>query len=1372
MTNRFALLSLPKFFPGYFVKILQNDFLKFGTQLNKKQKLNIRLKKRYYLSIIALISCSIFYLIIVYPSSNLNKFEAIENINTYNFQVASAHKYFLKFQLLNNWDEYDLMKKSFYGGSITFGKLKAIISKFDYLKCDYTLQFSIDSTEAFIENLQKSINELPLNKSKENKIELLARWESAFSQLTGNISKVTWRIEELNRAEESSIMFYEITASTLIIFFFLLLVFYLHRLEEKRTSAHIALEESVRKFKYLFDKSPISLWEEDFTYLMNYIQEKKDSGIIDFRKYLDDNPSEIEICINKIKILDVNEASLFLFKAENKEQLLSNLAQTFTDSSRSLFKEEVITLAEGKDEFYFESDAKTLDGEIMQIALKGYINKDLYEGKITVILATYNLTDRRRFELLSEEKQTHEIVISLLQFANKTKSEDEIRNKFFEVVHKVINYSIGIICDFSSGTKDSYVKSYDDNYQNFSKKLYWDSNEINNLINKVIETKASQIENNIILKINPIGKENEDPFGINFLGIPLKLDGEIFGVAALINKEKKITELDKEKIKIVSTVFSEIIEKKRLDSRITEYQDELEELVNKRTVELKNANLKLHEAKDKAENYLNVANVMMVAIDKDGIIVLLNKEGHNILECPNEGVIGKNWFSTFIGEKNRGNEKERINNIFKSKNKKLGENESEIITCLGKRRTIYWHYSIVKNEIGETQSLLCSGADITELKVKNKELRKLNHDLRRADGIAKLGNWQFNVSSNRITWTSQVYEIFGIYKKTSISKEKFISLLHKNDRWILEKILNSHDIPVDVKETNFRIEFDDNTHKHIKSIVEKVWDEKGKTKNIFGIIQDITDEKHIERELRESEERYKTVSDTAIYGTLIHKEGRIVFANPKANEIYGAPNNESIVGKNVIDQVHDDDKKYAENRIKRIYSGEENDDVVIIKLLNFNKEKIIAEVSSTKIKFENEVAIHVTLNDISREIEREAEKKLLMAAMHKSGPGIVVTTTDGEITYVNSKYENLTKFTSDELIGTQLPLLSNTGQNSGYYNSIINEINSGNTWQEELKDLTKDKNIYWASVSISPMHRNGEIVSYLSISEDITEKKRMLRELKIQKLEIEKQNEELEEKINERTAQLTKENSRRKDAEVKLKDSLKKATELNVLKSQFISTATHDFKTPLTAIKSSNGLLRKHCEEFSVEKHINHFNRIEKNVESLLSSINEVIKIGKSEMAIVKFNPVVTPIEPLARSIEEGIDITLNDKQDLECEWDFIQEEIIIDKKLMKTILSNLLSNAIKYSQDGGLIKWSMSTGDNLLLIEIADEGVGISKENMSKLFSPYFRAEEIKGIAGSGVGLFHVKQAVNEHNGEIEVKSELNKGTKFTVTIPLKNET
>ncbi len=242
-----------------------------------------------------------------------------------------------------------------------------------------------------------------------------------------------------------------------------------------------------------------------------------------------------------------------------------------------------------------------------------------------------------------------------------------------------------------------------------------------------------------------------------------------------------------------------------------------------------------------------------------------------------------------------------------------------------------------------------------------------------------------------------------------------------------------------------------------------------------------------------------------------------------------------------------------------------------------------------------------------------------------------------------------------------------------------------------------------------------------------------------------------------------------KQVQLQLEKSLKSEQELNELKSRFISMASHEFRTPLSAILSSAILIGKQNEVGKEDKRLKHVSRIRTNVKNLVVILNDFLSLSKLEEGKVKANPqhfelvqfidlVIDEMEP-AKKVGQSITYKIQEKNITVC----------LDPKLLSHILINLLSNAIKYSNEGQEIKLEVSQHKNDLQITVTDNGIGIPEDEQKHLFERFFRAKNASNIQGTGLGLHIVRQYAELMGGTVDFTSKKGKQTTFKLRLPVK---
>ena len=241
----------------------------------------------------------------------------------------------------------------------------------------------------------------------------------------------------------------------------------------------------------------------------------------------------------------------------------------------------------------------------------------------------------------------------------------------------------------------------------------------------------------------------------------------------------------------------------------------------------------------------------------------------------------------------------------------------------------------------------------------------------------------------------------------------------------------------------------------------------------------------------------------------------------------------------------------------------------------------------------------------------------------------------------------------------------------------------------------------------------------------------------------------------------------KREAVDKIKSAFEREKELNELKSNFISSTSHEFRTPLATLFSSVELIQHYDKTKSDDKKDYHLGRIKDIVVYMTKMLDNILTINKAEVDKIEFEPEIINIKSFCREILEDIIISASDKHLINQVFEGEVESVFVDTNLLRHILTNLLSNSIKYSPEGGRILFKTEVLENSVRFTVRDEGIGIPKEDVKNLFQYFFRARNSKTISGTGLGLSIVKKSVEVHKGAIELESSESEGTTFVVTLP-----
>ncbi|MBE9048890.1 CHASE3 domain-containing protein [Nostocales cyanobacterium LEGE 11386] len=230
---------------------------------------------------------------------------------------------------------------------------------------------------------------------------------------------------------------------------------------------------------------------------------------------------------------------------------------------------------------------------------------------------------------------------------------------------------------------------------------------------------------------------------------------------------------------------------------------------------------------------------------------------------------------------------------------------------------------------------------------------------------------------------------------------------------------------------------------------------------------------------------------------------------------------------------------------------------------------------------------------------------------------------------------------------------------------------------------------------------------------------------------------------------------------------LAQENELSELKLRFFSMVSHEFRTPLSIILGSAQLLAESSQQWTETKKLKNLHRIQSSARSMNQLLTDILTFARAEAGKLEFNPDLLDLESFCLNLIEDIQFCSKPQPAIK----FISRGRCIharlDENLLYSILSNLLSNAIKYSPQGGIIQFILSCETDVVIFQIKDQGIGIPSESYQELFEPFYRADNVRNIVGTGLGLAVVKKCVDIHQGQIFLESEVEMGTTFTVKIP-----
>ncbi|MBL0742171.1 PAS domain-containing sensor histidine kinase [Chryseolinea lacunae] len=483
-----------------------------------------------------------------------------------------------------------------------------------------------------------------------------------------------------------------------------------------------------------------------------------------------------------------------------------------------------------------------------------------------------------------------------------------------------------------------------------------------------------------------------------------------------------------------------------------------------------------------------------------------------------------------------------------------------------------------------------------------------------------------------------------------------------------------------------------------------------------GIIQDITERKET---ARESEARYQSLVERLPIGVVIHKQGRLVFANAFAHSILGGEKSENLVGTDLLTFVHPDYQQRVIRRMKEVAEGMPGA-MIEQKYIRQDGQTIDVETMAYPFNFRGEQCVQVIFRDITERKQTEARIKkneTLLAQLFQNVPMAVVLLTDsGKVEQVNRGFEEMFGYSLSELRGRSINDFIVPEELTHEGVDLNNLITSHRIVSIETVRRHRHGRIVNVILYGMPVLLDNETIGIYGVYVDITERKRVEEELKIRNGELD----------------------------------------------NFVYKVSHDLRAPLSSIL---GLVNLAKLPGNTDNPMDYIDIIGTKVEHLDHFIGDVLSHSKNlkmEVSVMKvdFSKIINETFADLNYLEGAKEIRQIIKVD---GIDFYS-----DPWRIAEILRNLISNAIKYRQlDEVTPEIGIKINIDHLRAEIifADNGIGISEENLERIFEMFYRATEQSD--GSGIGLYIVKNAIDKLGGQITVASRVGQGTRFAILLP-----
>lgn len=681
-------------------------------------------------------------------------------------------------------------------------------------------------------------------------------------------------------------------------------------------------------------------------------------------------------------------------------------------------------------------------------------------------------------------------------------------------------------------------------------------------------------------------------------------------------------------------------------------------------------------------------------------------------------------------------------------------------------------YHPLKEEDGTISGIIVTVTEVTEKVEVRKKIEQNEERLKIILEASELGTWELNVKTREPIYSQRYLEIVGGYKENvKLSHDQLLKHLHPDDMPIRNKAFKEA-LSSGYLNYEARMIWIDGSIHWMEGKGKLFYDANNKPEKLIGTVRDITDEKNHQHELEESEKRFRSLTESIpqlIWET--DEKGNALFASGKWLEYTGIhPAGEAEWRA----MIHPDD--FDENA--RIWSHSlatgqvyRCDVRVRRKDGNYRWHAVIGEpvldldgkilkwvgaftdIHTEKAfthELEQQVAARTKELNLMNESLQKSEERYHLMVEEVQDYAILYLNHEGTVENWNLGAEKIKGYKAEEIVGQNFSkFYTEQDRKSNLPQKLLNiAIEKGKATQEGWR-VRKDGSYFWASVVITAVHnKKGQVIGFSKMTHDLTEKKEADDKLKLNALELEQKNEELE-KMNQEL-------------------------------QSFAYISSHDLQEPLRKIQTFASLiLEKEFENLS-NGGKDKFQRMQNAAQRMQTLINDLLSYSRTNIQERVFEK--TDLSKIVEEVKEDL------KEEIEQRHATIENcencEATIIPFQFRQLLYNLVSNSLKFSKPETPIVIKVSskivkgtTLENKKIekettychIRIEDNGIGFEQQYSSKIFEVFQRLHGKLEYTGTGIGLAIVKKIVDNHNGIITATGEKNKGAAFDIYIPVR---
>jgi PAS domain S-box-containing protein len=634
----------------------------------------------------------------------------------------------------------------------------------------------------------------------------------------------------------------------------------------------------------------------------------------------------------------------------------------------------------------------------------------------------------------------------------------------------------------------------------------------------------------------------------------------------------------------------------------------------------------------------------------------------------------------------------------------------------------------IPDQTGKTEGFVFALHDVTERVRDAKRIQEYEERIHSLLVLTKSAPWELDLKSSRFTYVGKEIEQLLKYPAESwVDMDTWASRIHPDDR--MEAISFCTEATRQGLDHVFSYRCSDAKGNivWIQDYVCILFGEEGPEK-LVGFMFDVTDRLTTESEIKV----FKSIADRAGYGVATAEVGgKLLYVNEAFAKMHGYEPYE-LVGRS-LQVLHTDSQMEDVRRINDVLLKEGKYNACEIWHKTKEGDVFPTLMSGTLIRDEkkNIDVMTATAIDISEWKRAEMERARLATAIEQAAETIVITDTRGIIQYANPAFESITGYTVEEALGQSPSLLKSGSHDEAFYRSLWERLSQGETWKGRFINKRKDGELFEEEATISPVRNGqGEIVNYVAVKKDVTEESRLQAQLR---------------------------QSQKMEAIGTLAGGI-----------------AHDFNNIITPILGYAGMAHQETPEGSP---------IRGDLERIISAGERAAELVKqiltfSRQTEIEKHPIQAQlvVKEVLKLIESAFPTTIEIRSDIKNDC----PAIVADPTQIHQIVMNLCTNAYQAMKPGGgVMKVELGPidpeselfsthprlrGDTFVCLAVEDTGQGIHESILDRVFDPFFTTKKQEG---TGLGLSVVHGIVTDLGGEIAVRSEIGKGTRFEILLP-----